>query len=167
MAWLAGQRITAQRLRDSAPYVMVCTTLTSSTSATTLTTPQAAITTPSITFRAGRAYRLAYRGGMTSSTAGQQGTVLIAKGTAGGSVLLNSQRVPCADGQAGTVGYYFENVVTNGTSADIVTALVGTYQLVYQVSSGTVAIFGSSTTPAYVEVLDVGLAADYPGSTSL
>ncbi|MFF1416577.1 hypothetical protein [Streptomyces sp. NPDC058280] len=166
MALQPAQRITAQRLRDNAPWTAGYASITASTAATTSSTPQAAITTDPILFRAGRAYRLSYRGGLTSSTLGQQGTVLITRGTAGGATLLNSQRIPCAAGQAGTVGFYFENIIAVG-GTDVTTALVGTYQMVFQVSSGTVAIFGSATTPAYIEVTDIGLAADYPGATPM
>ncbi|MFF1417479.1 hypothetical protein [Streptomyces sp. NPDC058280] len=166
MAWQPGQKITAQRLRDNSPFVVAYTPLTSPTAATTSTSPQTAIVTPAITFRAGRAYRLGYRGGMTSSTVGQTGTVLIARSTAGGAVLLNSQRIPGPTGAAGTVGFYFENIVVNNTGADITTVLVATYQMVFA-NGGTIAIFGSSTTPAYVEAVDIGLAADYAGATSL
>ncbi|MFE6683921.1 hypothetical protein [Streptomyces sp. NPDC057729] len=166
MAWLAGMRITATRLRDNAPFLVNYTSITSSTPTTTSTAPSAAITTPPITFRAGRAYRVAYRGGMSSSTVGQQGTMTITKGTAAGAAVMNSQRVPGPAGQAGTVGFYFENIVANN-GADTTTALVGTYAMTYQSGTGTIAVFGSAVTPAYLEVVDIGVATDYPSATSL
>jgi hypothetical protein len=161
----AGARVRVGDINNRAPVAVAYEAITASTATTTSTTPQAAITTDPITFRDGRAYRVSYRGGLSSTTLGQQGTVLIAKGTATGSTILNSQRIMAASGQAGTVGFYFENVVVNNTGSDYTTALIGTYQMVFQVSSGTLAIFGSSTTPAYLEVVDIGPSSDYLNAT--
>lgn len=165
MAWSPGQRITAQRLRDGAPWVVSYTAITATTPTTTSTTLTAAITTDPLAFRAGRAYRISFRGGLVTSVLGQQGTVAITKGTATGSVLLNAQRIATAEGQLGTMGFYFENILTVGT--DTTTALVGAYAIVNQLSGGNVAIFGSSATPSYLEVMDIGLAADFPSATPL
>lgn len=167
MAWLPGQRITAQRLRDNSPRLVTYASLTASTAATSSTTLQAAITTDPVSFRAGRAFRIAFRGGLGTDVMDQQGSVVIAKGTAAGPVLLNAQRIHTAQGQVGTVAFYFENIIVNASGADITTALVGAYQMVYRVGTGNVWVFGSSATPSYIEVIDVGLAADYPGATAL
>ncbi|MFJ9027557.1 hypothetical protein ACIRQP_03375 [Streptomyces sp. NPDC102274] len=166
----AGARVRVGDINARAPYTVAYESITTTTAAITSTTPTAAITTDPLTFRNGRAYRVSYRGGMSSNNLGQQGSVLVTRGTATGPAILNSQRIQCADGQAGTVGFYFENVVVNNTGLDVVTALVGTYQMVYQTAgtnTGTVAVFGSSATPAYLEVVDIGPAADYPNATPL
>ncbi|MGW2260266.1 hypothetical protein ACWCXE_20990 [Streptomyces sp. NPDC001780] len=163
----AGARVRVGDINNRAPVLITYEAISSSTAGTISTSAQAAITTDPITLRTGRAFRISYRGGMTSTTSGQQGTVLVTRGAAGGSTLLNSQRIPGPTGQAGTVGFYFENIVVNQTGTDITTVLVGTYQMVYQQGSGTIGIFASSTTPAYVEVVDVGPAGDYPSATPL
>lgn len=166
----AGARVRVGDINTRAPYTVAYESITTTTTPVTTTTPQAAITTDPVNFRNGRAYRVSYRGGMSSNNLGQQGSVLIARGTAAGPAILNSQRIPCADGQAGTVGFYFENIVVNNTGLDITTVLVGTYQMVYQTAgtnAGTVAIFGSSATPAYLEVIEIGPASDFPNATPL
>lgn len=162
-------------INDHAPKLVAYEAITASATATSSSTAVAAITTDPLTFNDGRAYRISYRGGLTSNNLGQQGTVLVTKGTAAGSSILNSQRIMAASGQAGTVGFYFENVVANQSGTDVTTVLVGTYQMTFQVNTapgggaqtGTVAIFGSATTPAYLEIVDIGPASDYPGATAL
>ncbi|MFI6700324.1 hypothetical protein ACIBJC_15325 [Streptomyces sp. NPDC050509] len=164
MAWLAGQRITAQRLRDETQNTVNYSAITANTATTTAAEVIGMTTTP-VTFRSGRAYRVTYKGAMASSTAGQQGTMAVRKGTVTGMTFVNGFRLYLPAN--GTVAFVFSGISSNTTGSDITTTLVGTYGLTVQVTSGTVNLGASPSNPAYIHVEDIGPSGDYTGVTAI
>lgn len=162
--WLAGQKITAGRENDNAPFTVNFTTITAAS--TTTTGPETiAMTTPNLTFRNNRAYRITYKGGLATNTGNQQGTVLVRKTNLTGAAYITGFRMFLP--ASGTIPFYLGNVCTNTSGADITAVLVGTFALTVAVTSGVVNIAASASGPCYIHVEDIGLASDYAGATAL
>lgn len=118
-----------------------------------------AITTPVLTFLPGRAYRLAAKGHVVSSVAGDTVRIRLVKSAT--SVLDTFGAIQIASA-AGSSGFYFETIVRNAGS----TVLSGTVSMTYARNTGTGNVFvgASAQNPSYVEVIDIGPATDYPGT---
>lgn len=158
--WLSGMRTTADRLNDNTPHTINYTAITANT-ATNTGTEAVALTTPSITFRAGRAYRITFKGLVQSSVANDQLTVRVHKTNTSGDVYVDSFRlvVPTA---AGNSPFYLANICSNTTAADISAVLVGTY--VRTSGTGNCLIAATTAHVCYIEVEDIGDAADFAGA---
>lgn len=162
--WLAGQKTTAQRLNDNAPFTANYTSLTANSAAATTATV-VAITTPSITFRDGRAYRVIFKGLAQSSVAADQIQVQVKKTNSAGASYVDSFRIQ-APSAGGNTAFYLANVITNTTGFDIVAPLVG---CVLRVAGGTgnVILAASTNNIAYIHVEDIGSALDYPSAHAM
>ncbi|MEW2635270.1 hypothetical protein AB0903_27400 [Streptomyces sp. NPDC048389] len=162
----AGQRITAERWNSRAPVLKNYTAINANTSTTT-TTEVTAITTPSLTFETGRAYRITYKGLVNSSVSGDTVRLRVHLTDNAGITCIDSMNSGVApiNGNGGNGLFNFDNIVTNTTGADITEPLIGTYNR--QSGSGNVLIAASATHAAYLEVWDVGPASDFPGATAL
>lgn len=161
--WLAGQRATAQRLNDNAPFTLNYTSIISNT-ATATTTELVAITTPSMTLRNGRAYRMTFKGLVQSSVAGDMVTVRIKKTNTSGTVYLDSMRIYVGNAAANSPAY-FSNICTNTSGSDVTAALVGTY--VRASGTGNVLIAATGTHVAYLHIEDIGIASDHSGAVAI
>ena len=163
MAILAGQRVTSLRANDGHPRYINYTALTTTTAVNSTTTDAAGITTPSITFRNGRAFRIAYKGNAVSTSAGADGQFTVRPTSITGTpILLDSQRF--GGSNAGTRGFYFENIVSNTSGADVSRVLVGCY---HNVTGTNTALGAMSNQPAFLSVEDIGDATDFPSASSL
>lgn len=162
--WLAGQKVTAQRLNDGAPFTVNYTAITANTATPSTTAELVAITTPSVTLRNGRAYRIVFKGLWQSSSTTDQAQVRVRKAAITGQTYVDSFRLVSTGLATSNAPFYLGNICTNTSGADITTTLVGCYS---RVSGGTgnLTISASATNPAYVEVTDIGPASDYPGAT--
>ena len=156
--WLSGMRTTADRLNDYTPRTISYTALTANT-ATNTGTEAVALTTASVTFRAGRAYRITFKGLVQSSVANDQVTVRVHKTNTAGDIYVDSFRlvVPTA---AGNTPFYLANICSNTTAADVSAVLVGTYVRLTG-STGNCLITATTTHVCYIEVQDIGDAADF------
>lgn len=161
--WLAGQRATAQRLNDNAPFTLSYTSIAANTAAGT-TTELVAITTASMTLRNNRAYRMTFKGLVQSTVAADTVTVRIRKGSAAGALYLDTMRiyVPSASANAPVL---FSNILTNTSGADVTAALVGTY--IRASGTGNVLVAATGTQAAYLHVEDIGTASDHSGAVAI
>lgn len=165
MAWTAGQKTTADRLNDNHPRTIDYSAIIVSSAVSTSTTELVAITTPNITFRNGRAFRVTFKGVATNTVASDQIGLRIRKTNATTNpLLLDSFRVSL--GSPGSYLFYFQNIIINTSGADIAVPLVGTF---FRVTGGTgnINITASSTSPAYLETEDIGNATDFPSATTM
>lgn len=163
MPWRPGQTITPQRLSDNTPHTINYTALTANTANNT-GTEAVALTTASITFRAGRAYRVTFKGLAQSSVAADQLTVRVRKTNTSGDVYVDSFRIPIPTA-GGNVPFYLANICTNTTSADVSAVLVGTY--VRLTGTGNCVLAATTTHVCYVEVEDIGDAVDFAGARAI
>jgi hypothetical protein len=161
--WLAGQKGTADRLNDNTPHTISYTSLTANTSAVT-TTETVGLTTASVTFETGRAYRITLKCLVQSSVAADTVTVRVRKTNTSGTAYIDQVRVSIPAGGA-NAPVYFQNICTNSTSADVTAALVATY--VRASGTGNALIAASTSNVTYVEVEDIGLAADFSGAMAI
>ena len=162
MTWQPGMTITAERLIDNTPHNVSYTAITANTAAVTAET--VAVTTSSITFRAGRAYRITFKGLAQSSGASDAVTVRVRKTNTSGDVYIDSFRlhIPAA---GANVPFYLANICSNSTAADVSAVLVGTYARA--AGAGTSLIAATSTHVCYIEVEDIGEAADFPSARAI
>lgn len=118
-----------------------------------------AITTPDITFLPGRAYRLAAKGHVVSSVAGDTVRIRLVKSAT--SVLDTFGAIQIASTN-GSSGFYFETIVINAGA----TTLTGPVSMTYARNTGTGNVFvgASAQNPSYIEVLDIGPASSYSGA---
>lgn len=166
MTILAGQRLTAQVWLDNTQrtidggYTAVTTTTTSASS-----TEVVMITSASLTLRNGRAYRVtvSFPFSITAGATGV-GRVFVRRTGLGGSVLFDTQRIiPDSVGSTGRKTY--QNICSNQTGADLVSAVVATISL--STGTGTVSNASTATSPSYLQIEDIGAATDYPTATSV
>jgi hypothetical protein len=163
MPWLAGMKITAQRLIDFTPHTVEYQSLTANATAVT-TTETVALTTGSVVFETGRAYRFTIKGLYQSSVAADQVQVRIRKTNTSGTTYVDSFRLYCP-AAGGNTAFYLSNIGVNTSGADITAVVVGTY--VRSAGTGNVLIAASATNPAYIEVEDIGDASDFSGATAI
>jgi hypothetical protein len=162
---LAGMRATADRINDAHPRTIAYQAITSNTSGSSSTSDTAWVTTGAVTFRAGRAYRMTLKA-LIQGNAADKATLRIRKNTTSGSVYLDTFHQNIAVSSSNTL-VYASNICVNNTGADVTaTALLGTWSR----SSGSAAavlVAASATHVAYVQVEDIGIAADFPSATPI
>ena len=165
MAWVAGNRTTADRLNDNHPRTIDYSAIIANTAVSTSTTELVAITTPTITFRDGRAFRVTYKGVAANTVAADQIQIRIRKtSSVTNPTLLDSFRY--ALGAAGSYAFYFQNIFINTSGADIAVPLVGTYNRVTG-GAGNISILAAAANPAYLETEDIGDSDDYPSAPTM
>lgn len=163
MAWLPGMTITDQRLLDNTPRTISYTAITANTGTST-GTELVAVTTSSVTFRTGRAYRLTFKGLAQSSVAADAVTVRVRKTNISGDVYVDSFRLYIPAGGA-NVAFYLSTICSNSTVADVSAVLVGTFIRVAGSGSSLIAATGTHT--CYIEVEDIGETADFPSARAI
>lgn len=166
MALLAGQRITSTRENDNSARTINYTAISAATSATTSNTLQVGITTSSMTFRNGRAFRLTLKGAAVGNATAIHAQYTVNRTTVAGMTLLDSSRIPLGT-ISGSYGFYFQNVFVNSSGADITDVLVAGYRAVAGSGTGSVAIGATGQQPSFIMVEDLGVASDYPSASSL
>ncbi|MFF8840576.1 hypothetical protein [Streptomyces sp. NPDC015130] len=131
-------------------------------SASTTTAEIATITTPSITFETGRAYRITYHGLLLSTVANDIARCRVWRGSIGGAGVslvdsINTHQIPVANQH---VLMDMAQDVINTTGSNISAVLIGT--VLRNAGTGNVKIVANASNPAWIEVQDIGLASDYP-----
>lgn len=125
------------------------------------TTEVVLMTIPSMTFKAGRAYKVTLAGLHQSTTAGTYFLYRIRKGSATttGTIYIDQMRVPtlpiASTNGVVNMSYYLEN----NTGADITTALTWTGSC----AAGTGQFNTPSTNRAFATVEDIGVTGAWPG----
>ncbi|MFL5910546.1 MAG: hypothetical protein ACJ768_08285 [Gaiellaceae bacterium] len=160
--WLAQVYNPLTYLFNYAPQVLSYTAITANSSTTT-TTEAVAITTPSITFQNGRAYRITYKGLGAGTVNGDNGQFRVRKTNTSGSTYIDSFRIPMF---SGNTMFNLQNICANNSGADISAVLVGTYVLVTG-GTGTAAVAASTTNVAFILVEDMGLASNFTNATAI
>lgn len=118
-----------------------------------------ALTSGSIDFVNGRAYEVIHQNRLTHSAA-QVATMRVRKtNLAGASLLAATVQVLGAL----TASYTHRAIIKNTSGADITAAIV----LTLAASAGTVTGLAGADTVRYLEVRDVGAAADYPNANTI
>lgn len=117
------------------------------------------LTTGTMTFYTGRAYRVEIGGGLFSNTANNWGKFRVWKTSLAGTLLLDftNQETLQNTGfvsEVSNVGY-----ISNTTGSNITNT---TLALTLQSNAGTVAMYGATNTPRYISVTDIGAASAYP-----
>ncbi|MEV5953722.1 hypothetical protein AB0M11_08085 [Streptomyces sp. NPDC051987] len=159
--WLAQVYNPLVYLYNYTPQVLSYTAITANTSTTT-TTELVAITTPSITFQNGRAYRITYKGLGIGTTTGDNGQFRVRKTNTSGTAYIDGFRTYLF---AGNTMFNLQNICANNSGADITAALVGTYALAS--GGGTVAVAASTNNVAYILVEDMGISSNFTNATAI
>ena len=148
-------------LYNYAPQVLAYASISANT--TTVTTTEAvAITTGSITFQNGRAYRISYKGLGSGTVNGDEGQFRVRKTNLSGTAWVDSFGHYLPNGNS---MFDVQNICVNNSGSDVTAALVGTYAR-YQ-GTGSISVAASTNNVAYVLVEDMGLAANFPGATPI
>lgn len=159
---LAGQRASADRLNYAHPFVVEYQAITSNTGSATSETVW--VTTASVTFKSGRAYRITAKALIQGNTA-DKATLRVRKTNTSGSVYLDTFHQGIQVTGSNTL-IYAANICANNSGADVTAALVGTFTR-SSGSAASVLIAASSTHVAYVLVEDVGESSDFPSATAI
>lgn len=137
---------------------------TSNTSTVT-GTEAVALTSNSVTFFAGRAYRVKVKGVVQSDVTGDTVQLRVRKTDPSGAIYLDtftSYRVNVAGDN--TI-FSPENAIRNDSGADVSAALVLTYAR--GSGTGNVRVAADAVNPAYLEIWDIGASADYPSANEI
>lgn len=159
--WLAQVYNPINWLYNNTPQVVSYTAINANT-ATTTTTEAVAITTPSITFTNGHAYRITYKGLGGGSVNGDQGQFRVRKTNLSGTAWIDGFGQYMFNGNT---MFNLQNICANNTGADVTAALVGTY--VRAAGSGNVAVNASTNNVAYILVEDMGPSSNFTGATAI
>jgi hypothetical protein len=133
---------------------------TLTTSVTFSSTETAVITTGSITFKAGRAYRVSIWA-LHSAVSASYALYRIRKNTVSGTIYKDQMRVNNLQGSSANAAISIQTILTNTTGSDITAALCWTGVQGGVAQTWTVAASSSNT--AYLLVEDCGSAGDYSG----
>jgi hypothetical protein len=159
--WLSQVYNPLNYLYNYGVQVLSYTAITANTSTTT-STEAVAITTPSITFQNGRAYRITFKGLGTGTVAADNGQFRVRKTNTSGTAYIDGFRTYLFNGNT---MFNLQNICANNSGADITAALVGTYVLAS--GSGNVSVAASTNNVAFILVEDMGLASNFANATAI
>ncbi|WP_327268818.1 hypothetical protein OG233_14170 [Streptomyces sp. NBC_01218] len=160
----AGERIIASVENARAPFTLNYSAINTDTPSSGINTTETVwLTTPSLTFKAGRAYRVTVKALVQLSAATTEAQLRVRKGALGGTLLYDSWRI-ASPGQS-NYGVELSSIFANATGANIVTAAVATIQRAS--GAGNVLVAASVTSPAYLHFEDMGPASDFSGAIAL
>lgn len=128
-------------------------------------TETVALTSASVTFLAGRAYRVSVKGVVQSNTAGDTVQIRVRKTNTAGAIYLDSFTGLRINVAGDNTPYCLENVIRNHTGADVTAALVMTY--VRGSGAGTVLVAADAVNPAYLQINDIGASGSYPSANEI
>lgn len=127
------------------------------------TTHTIGFTTPALTFVPGRAYKIECKGFVQSNTAGDTVRIRVLKTGLAGQGYIDSFDGIRVHNANNMTSFYLENIIRLPlTSAALTDDLNMTY--VRSNGAGTVFIGATSANPAYIRVIDIGHADDYPNA---
>lgn len=134
---------------------------TASSPANATTTQAIGYVTDAITFRPNRAYRIEINGGVSASVANSHIDVRLWKGsTASGTTILEFYRQPITINNQIT-GFHPRRVFNSGGSSVTTTLTLG---IGSSAASNSVLLYGTSTLPFQVTIIDIGPASKFPSA---
>lgn len=164
MTILAGLRLTAQVWYDNAPHVISGGYAATTSNSAATTTEIVYLTSASMTLRNGRAYEIEVSG-MIMGTSPDVGRIMVKRTNTSGATLLDTQGA--AFPRSGNNGRFsFTNIATNQSGSDLTGVVVATIQRMAG-TTANVSVPASTTSPAYLRVMDVGAATDYANATPI
>lgn len=137
---------------------------TTNTAAIT-TTETVALTSASVEFEAGRAYRISTSGLCQSTVSGDAIRTRFRRTGVAGTLLQDSNTTFQVNGAASNRLFQMEQYVINSTGASINDVICLTYDR--GLGTGSVHIAASVTLPTWMQIEDVGAASDYPNARTL
>lgn len=132
---------------------------------TVTTTETVGITSSSVTFEDGRAYKVHVHGLLQSSIAADRARSRTRRTNAAGTILMDTMDTVVIPANNTNVIFDYSQVVVNNSGSDITDVLVVTYHRI--AGTGNVRIAADATNPAWIEIKDVGLASDYLNARAL
>jgi hypothetical protein len=123
------------------------------------------ITTPSLTFKAGRAYRCTMVGRLTSSSGGDTGQIKVKQTDTSGVVIIDSYRIPLTSTNVSSPLQTFKQFFVNSSGADITSVIVVTLQRA--TGTGDITLKSTAGSYSYIEIEDVGLSSDSSYATAV
>ena len=144
---------------DTGAGLRACVDLTNNI--TPITTETVVMTAPSMTYKAGRAYRVKVWGLQQSTTASTFFLYRLRKGsnTIVGTIYKDQMRLPVLSSASTNGAVVLDFVLVNTTGSDITTAVT----LTATCNAGTGTFAASAGNRAHITVEDVGLSADWVG----
>lgn len=159
----AGQRITADLLTYRSPYVVGNAALTANSASISSTTEVTIVTTGSITFTAGRAYRFEFNGLVQfSGTNATSGLYLRLRRTVGTVLIRNFQNALSYNGSTDSRNAAVSVATVIAPAATVTDTVYLTAARDAGITT-TWVMAGTAGTPGLLTVYDVGPASDFPG----
>jgi hypothetical protein len=159
----AGQRISADLLTYRSPYVVGHATLTANSSDITSTTEVTILTTGSVTFTPGRAYKFEFHGLVQHTTTNLTALLYLRmRRTTGAALIRNFNDVAATNGST-SVRNAAVDVSTTVTPSTTITDSIYLTASWDTSATATFRVVATAGTPGLLTVSDVGPASDYPG----
>lgn len=157
----AGMKLRAVDMVPQKIWTVSATSSNTATGAHTIISTMG--TSPSTTYRAGRAYRISIRLRLTPSVANFCEIKMYDTNLSG------TQRMPAVSFELPNrplqaFGFHFEHIVANTGGSDITGRVL---VLSTVTNTGTVQVVGASTCPAYWECTEIGEATDFTEAVAL
>lgn len=123
------------------------------------------VTSGSVDFEVGRAYRITLHYQGSGNTLGDEVGFRMRRTSVLGNSLFDSLRTHRLNAASAIVNGETSQIVTNQTGANLSTVIVGT---VYRpAGAGNVQMFANATNPVWLLIEDIGASSDYPGARAL
>lgn len=158
----AGQKLRAVDMIPQKLWTVTATTNSSSVAGTP-SSETVMYSSPSATYRAGRAYRMSLRFRANVNTGASDHTYAIRDTNASGTFRMGAQSYRVAVSTLNT-GIYIEHIVANTTTSDITGRVLA---LTLIGSTNTNLINASASCPFYWGCYDYGDADDFPEAVAL
>ncbi|MEU3599898.1 hypothetical protein ABZ714_14400 [Streptomyces sp. NPDC006798] len=134
-------------------------------SGTATTTEMVHVTTPTIVFQPGRAYRITYHYQGQSTVGGDTLGFRIRKSNTSGNSLFDSLRSHKGTNANDIVNGESSQIIYNSSGSNVSSTIVGT---VYRsLGTGTINGFANAANPVWLMVEDIGVSSDFPGIKAL
>lgn len=133
--------------------------------ATITTTETVGITSGSVGFLTGRTYRATVRAWVQSSVTGDAIQTRLRKTNAAGQQLFDTFRTAVITGANTQSSVSYEAIFKNTSGATVTAALAVTY--VRALGTGNVFMGANATNPSWIQIEDIGPAADYPSVNAI
>lgn len=150
----AGQRLRAEDMVER----KIWTVSSTSSSAAITTAETIVLTSPSTTYRAGRAYRLRIRTRIAVTASAAAAIVAIRDTNISGFIRMSDVYKQCPSITVGW-GFYHEHVIANATASDVTGKVM---VMTLRSSANTVTFNASSVHPTYWTCSEIGSSDDYP-----
>lgn len=129
---------------------------------TVTTTETVGITSASMTFENGRAYKIHVHGLLQSSVVNDVVRSRTRRNTVSGTILMDTMNTVTIQTANTNEIFDYSQIVANTSGSNITSAVLVTYHRI--AGSGNVRIAADAANPAWIEIRDIGLASDYPNA---